>query len=169
MTIGLFHSLHHYINQLVPSLSSFDISQLCQQISNIKMYNNIIDVEYYSLICKIFGLASNFDYYNFNYLLKDYLNRSNFSYYLSNNYYDKMNLVVFFGQYLNTNYSYEYDNFEKILLDVMDPHNLTVYSSKSYFCSKRKFLEKVSSFKNQNALIDFIKVHPEFQKLLPLM
>jgi hypothetical protein len=170
MTKGLFHSLHHYTNHLIPVLSSFDVSQLCQRIANTKMYNfGISDNEYFCLICKIFILSPSFNYYNFNYLLKDYLARSNFSYYLSNNYYDKMNLLESFGKYLHVHYSYEYYNFENILLDKMDPRNLTVYSSKSYFCSKRKFLEKVSSFKDQDVLIDFIKVHPEFQKLLPLM
>jgi len=165
-----FISLSNYIQILVPSLSSFDISSLCQQIASIKYYEgqHLPNNDYFSLILKIFYKSSTFDHYNFNYLISNY-DRFQFSYYLINYYHNNINLLSKWGTYLKYYFEYDYLTFEDMILDKVDGYNLVLYSKINYECSKRKFLEKILSLKDQDLLANFVKYHSEFQKLLPLL
>lgn len=165
-------SLEEYLTILIPCLSYFDIGQLCRIISLEKQFagTNFYNINYFNIINHIFNKCPSFETYNFQTLLSDFQLRCDYSHWCVNHYYGKIPMIVNYAKYLNTYYSSEYSILEEGILSKFDGWNLVEFSTLgSYFISKRKFLAKIVSLKDQGLTARFLSSHPEFSKLMPLL
>jgi hypothetical protein len=151
--------------------SRYDIINFCKNLHSfyVPILWDLNKQEYY--FSMIFSLSENtfldFEYYQI--LLPTFELRNKYASYLVHSFISNVQSISSYANYLKYYFSCEFDYFEEKILLIWPPHLLNLFASVIPNCSKRKFLEKIFSYKDEYQMIRFIELNPEYKKLLPML